>query len=78
VTVQIDALSPPQDTSHTCARPVRGATLPGRRRWEPPTENSDAAPLVRPGPRVAYTEDAAPETWSPLAERVVEAMWTRS
>lgn len=54
------------------------ATLPGRRRWDPAAENRDGAPLVRPGPRVAYTEDAPPANWSPLAERVVEAMWTRS
>ena len=47
-------------------------TLPGRRRWD-----GEPAPLVRPGPRVAYTQDAAP-SWSPLAERVVEAMWTPS
>ena len=49
------------------------ASLPGRRRW-----SVEAAPLVRPGPCVAYTEDAAERAWSPLAERVVEAMWTRS
>jgi hypothetical protein len=50
------------------------ATLPRRARWE-----GGEAPLVRPGPRVAYSagEDAEPE-WSPLAERVVEAMWKRS
>ena len=48
------------------------ATLPGRRRWD-----GEAAPLVRPGPRVAYTGDAPPG-WSPLAERIVEAMWTPS
>jgi glycolate oxidase FAD binding subunit len=48
------------------------ATLPGRRRWA-----GEPASLVRPGPRVAYTTDAAP-SWSPLAERVVEAMWTPS
>jgi len=47
-------------------------TLPGRRRWD-----GEPAPLVRPGPRVAYTQDGAP-SWSPLAERVVEAMWTPS
>jgi glycolate oxidase FAD binding subunit len=54
-------------------------TLPGRRRWDPPSRGTggEPAPLVRPGPRVAYTTDAAP-SWSPLAERVVEAMWTPS
>jgi FAD/FMN-containing dehydrogenase len=51
------------------------ASLPGRRRWD--GVGADAA-LVRPGPRVAYTAQAAPVSWSPLAERVVEAMWTRS
>jgi FAD/FMN-containing dehydrogenase len=45
------------------------ATLPGRRRW-----NGERAELVRPGPRVAYVEDAAEPSWSPLAERVLEAM----
>jgi FAD/FMN-containing dehydrogenase len=55
-------------------------TLPGRRRWDPPSGGAggEPAPLVRPGPRVAYTQDAAAVAWSPLAERVVEAMWTRS
>ena len=47
------------------------ATLPGRRRWE-----GEEAPLVRPGPRVAYTPEPPVERWSPLAEQVVEAMWT--
>jgi glycolate oxidase FAD binding subunit len=51
---------------------ARQQTLPGRRRWD-----GEPAPLVRPGPRVAYTQDATP-SWSPLAERVVEAMWTPS
>ena len=55
------------------------ATLPGRRRWDGPAgELAEQAPLVRPGPRVAYTEHAEQERWSPLAQRVVEAMWTRS
>jgi glycolate dehydrogenase FAD-binding subunit len=51
----------------------RQATLPGRRRW-----NGEDAPLVRPGPRVAYTAQSAAADWNPLAQRVVEAMWTRS
>lgn len=46
------------------------ATLPGRHRWDGALE----APLIRPGPRVAYSAVAAPARWSPLAERVVEAM----
>jgi glycolate oxidase FAD binding subunit len=53
------------------------ATLPGRRRWDE-LDGDAAAPLVRPGPRVAYTTQAPPEQWSPLAERIVEAMWTPS
>ena len=44
------------------------ARLPGRVRWD-----GGAAPLVRPGPRVAYVEEAPVPSWSPLAERVVEA-----
>lgn len=43
--------------------------LPGRSRWD-----GGPAPLVRPGPRVAYHEEASPQSWSPLAERVLEAM----
>jgi FAD/FMN-containing dehydrogenase len=51
------------------------ATLRARSRWD-----GDEAPLVRPGPRVAYNagETPAPESWSPLAQRVVEAMCTAS
>jgi glycolate oxidase FAD binding subunit len=49
------------------------ATLPGRRRWE-----GEAEPLVRPGPRVAYCEQPQPAQWSALAQRVEEAMWTRT
>ena len=47
--------------------------LPGRRRWD-----GTAAPLVRPGPRIAYFEDAGEQAWSPLAERVVEALCSPS
>ena len=47
--------------------------LPGRRRWD-----GGAAPLVRPGPRVAYMDDAREQPWSPLAERVVETLCSRS
>jgi hypothetical protein len=43
--------------------------LRGRRRWE-----GGAAPLVRPGPRIAYVEDPHEQPWSPLAERIVEAL----
>jgi FAD/FMN-containing dehydrogenase len=55
------------------------ATLPGRRRWDgDPAGRGERAPLVRPGPRVAYTPEPAVAPWSPLAQRVVEAMWTPS
>lgn len=47
----------------------RQAELPGRRRWD-----GGRAALVRPGPRVAYVEDATPQAWSPLAEQMLEAM----
>jgi hypothetical protein len=43
--------------------------LRGRLRWEGGT-----APLVRPGPRVAYVEEPVERPWSRLAERVVEAL----
>jgi glycolate oxidase FAD binding subunit len=49
------------------------ATLPGRMRWD-----GQAAPLVRPGPRVAYVAEAPEPRWSPLAERVVEALCSPS
>ena len=43
--------------------------LPGRARWD-----GERAPLVRPGPRVAYVEERVEREWSALAERVVEAL----
>jgi glycolate oxidase FAD binding subunit len=49
------------------------ARLPVRRRWD-----GGPAPLVRPGPRVAYVDEPAERSWSPLAERVVEALCSRS
>jgi glycolate oxidase FAD binding subunit len=49
------------------------ATLRGRVRWD-----GEAAPLVRPGRRVAYVAEAREERWSPLAERVVEALCSKS
>ncbi len=53
---------------------VLQASLPGRVRWD-----GEPAPLVRPGPRVAYVEEAREEpVWSPLAERVREAMCSPS
>jgi glycolate oxidase FAD binding subunit len=45
------------------------ASLPGRIRWD-----GEPAPLVRPGPQVAYVAEPRELAWSPLAERVVEAM----
>ncbi len=46
------------------------ASLPGRVRWD----GEAAAPLVRPGPRVAYVAEARESSWSPLAERVREVL----
>jgi glycolate oxidase FAD binding subunit len=45
------------------------AGLPGCVCWD-----GQDAPLVRPGPRVAYLEEIREQRWSALAERVVEAM----
>ena len=45
------------------------ASLPARVRWD-----GRPAPLVRPGPQVAYVAEAREPVWSPLAERVREAM----
>ena len=64
-----EATRPTRGTS--CARCRRG--LPGRVRWD-----GEDAPLVRPGPRVAYVEEAREPAWSPLAERVREAMCSPS
>jgi glycolate oxidase FAD binding subunit len=49
------------------------ASLPGRVRWD-----GEPARLVRPGPRVAYVEHAREQAWSPLAERVREALCSQS
>ena len=49
------------------------AGLPGRTRWD-----GERAPLVRPGPRVAYVEEPVEQRWSALAERVVETLCNRS
>jgi glycolate oxidase FAD binding subunit len=49
------------------------AQLRGRRRWD-----GGDAPLVRPGPRVAYVDEELETDWSPLAERVVEALCSPS
>jgi glycolate oxidase FAD binding subunit len=50
------------------------ASLAGRVRWDGVSE----APLVRPGPRVAYVAERVERPWSPLAERVVEALCSPS
>jgi glycolate oxidase FAD binding subunit len=49
------------------------ASLPVRLRW-----NGDPAPLVRPGPGVAYVAEAREPVWSALAERVREALCSPS
>jgi glycolate oxidase FAD binding subunit len=49
------------------------AGLPGRARWD-----GRAAPLVRPGPRVAYLAEGEEQPWSPLADRVLEALALRT
>ncbi|HEX7524710.1 MAG TPA: FAD-binding oxidoreductase [Gaiellaceae bacterium] len=49
------------------------ASLPGRVRWD-----GRPAPLVRPGPRVAYVAEAREPQWSALAERVREGMCSQS
>jgi FAD/FMN-containing dehydrogenase len=48
-------------------------SLPGRVRWD-----GAPAPLVRPGPQVAYVAEAREHAWSPLAERVRESMCSQS
>jgi hypothetical protein len=45
------------------------ASLRGRVRWD-----GGDAPLVRPGPAVAYVEQARQPSWSVLAERTREAL----
>ena len=50
-----------------------GARCRAACRWD-----GEPAPLVRPGPRVAYVEEAREPAWSPLAERVVEALCSPS
>ena len=49
------------------------ASLPGRVRWD-----GAQAPFVRPGPHVAFVEEAHEPVWSPLAERVREVMCSPS
>jgi len=52
---------------------ARQASLPGRVRWD-----GQEAPLVRPGPRFAYVDEARDAAWIPLAERVLEALCSPS
>jgi glycolate oxidase FAD binding subunit len=49
------------------------ASLPGCVRWD-----GGPAPLVRPGPQIAYVEETREPAWSPLAERVREALCSPS
>jgi glycolate oxidase FAD binding subunit len=68
VDAQVEALGGLEDDPWDDLRQLQ-ATLPGRVRWD-----GREAPLVRPGPGVAYVERASDPQWSPLAERVVEAL----
>jgi FAD/FMN-containing dehydrogenase len=49
------------------------ARLPGLIRWD-----GGRAPLVRPGPRVAYVSEPVERAWNALAERVVEMLCSPS
>ena len=49
------------------------AGLPGRARWD-----GGPAPLIRPGPRVAYRAERVEQPWSALAERVVTELCSQS
>jgi glycolate oxidase FAD binding subunit len=70
VDAQLREFGGEQDDRWAAVRELQ-ATLGVRSRWD-----GEEAPLVRPGPRVAYTAEAvaASARWNPLAERVVEAM----
>jgi len=72
VDAQVEALGGDESDPWDELRALQ-ATLPGRVRWD-----GQPAPLVRPGRRVAYVAESAPARWSLLAERVVEAMCSRS
>jgi len=72
VDAQVAALGGMDDDPWDDLRALQ-ATLPGRVRWD-----GGEAPLVRPGLRVAYVERAPDVVWSPLAERVVEALCSPS
>jgi len=72
VDAQASALGGAEDDPWERLRGLQGA-LPGRVRWD-----GQYAPLIRPGPRVAYVAEDRLPAWSPLARRVVEAMCSRS
>jgi len=74
VDAQLLAFGGERDDRWAAVRELQ-ATLGVRSRWD-----GEDAPLVRPGPRVAYTAEPVetPARWNPLAERVMESMWTAS
>jgi glycolate oxidase FAD binding subunit len=72
VDAQAHALGGEEDEPWAWLRALQ-AELPGRVRW-----SGEDALLVRPGPRVAYVAQVREPAWSPLAERVVEAMCSPS
>ena len=72
VDAQARALGGEEDEPWAWLRALQ-AELPGRVRW-----SGEDALLVRPGPRVAYVAQVREPAWSPLAERVVEAMCSPS
>ena len=72
VDAQVRALEG-EEADHWAELRTLQASLPGRVRWD-----GGAAPLVRPGPRVAYVAEAREPAWSALAERVREGMCSPS
>ena len=68
VDAQVEALGGKETDPWDDLRALQ-ATLPGRVRWD-----GQEAPLVRPGRGIAYVTEAPAERWSPLAERVAEAL----
>jgi glycolate oxidase FAD binding subunit len=72
VDAQLRAFGGERDDRWEAVRELQ-ATLAGRGCWE-----GEEAPLIRPGPRIAYTPERAATRFSGLSERVVEAMWQAS
>ena len=72
VDAQVEALGGKETDPWDDLRALQ-ATLPGRVRWD-----GQEAPLVRPGRGIAYVTEAPAERWSPLAERVAEALCSPS